>query len=168
MRVISVIVLLFFITSCGIKTVEKKDCINSFVLESTKSVNFFIIDVIEGKEVYSSLEINENESFLCISDPRTPNACIDEYPPIKKKSVKLPIGSKVFFTGNIKKTVPFGFSTAFNSEIIYLEGMVNSRKVWLATHNLISIKSYTEESSINKESLKTIGLDSLSFSIKCK
>ncbi len=168
MRFISAAVLLLFVTSCGIKTVVKKDCINSFILEPTRSVNFFIIDIIEGKEVYSFLEISENESFLCISDPHTPNTCSDEYPPVKKESLKLPIGSKVLFTGNIKKTVPFGFATAFNSEIIYLEGMVNNRKIWLATHNLISIKSYTEESSINKESLKTIGLDSLSFNLKCK
>jgi hypothetical protein len=79
----------------------------------------------------------------------------------------LPENSEVYFSGKIKKTIPYGFNTAFNSSLTYFEGKINNTTIWMASYHLLSFFDYSSESEINYNSLKLIKADSNSIVYNC-
>lgn len=159
-----VFIFVLFFTSCGTKIVEIQNCCPSFILESTKSIKFSLFNVKENKISYSSLVLNEEERFLNVSVPNSIDSYEDEF---KIDVEQLPEKSKILFSGNIKKSVPYGLNTAFNSEITYFEGNINERTIWMASFHLISFIEFASESELNKNSLILIKADSSNIGYNC-
>ncbi len=160
------ILVLIFSTGCGVKIIEKNDCIPKIEFVSTKSVRIHLIDVLEKSFSYSDLRIENNEKFLCVSTPNILD-CDDSFG--KLKVTELPDGTKLQLTGIAKMIKPVGLSTAFKSELIYLQGIVNKTIVWFPLFELGLFAEYNSESKLNAESSKILGIDSLEYlnNLKC-
>lgn len=151
-----ILILIFTLQGCGVNITEKQDCIPKVSYVSTKSVKMFFVEVIDKEFSYSGLKINKNERFFCISVPNMLD-CDDSYG--KLKITNLPEGTFLELTGKVKRIEPYGFSTAFKSEITYLEGIVNNTIVWLLLPRLNLFTEYEHESSLNAASNKSLGIN---------
>ncbi|MEE9430190.1 MAG: hypothetical protein V3V16_04060 [Melioribacteraceae bacterium] len=154
---------LLFLNSCGININEKQDCIPKVSYESTKSVKMFLVEVTNPKFSYSDLKINKDERFLCLSVPNMQDCRdgIDDYGALK--FTELPLGTKMNLTGTVKIIEPYGFSSAFKSEMTYLQGTVNDLIVWIQLFRLSSFAMYESESTTNFNSNKTLGINDSTY-----
>lgn len=154
------------LSSCGTTIEENNNCCPPFVLESTQNIKFSLLDIKEKKESYSSLVLGSEERFLCVTIPNI-ESCEKENSLFKMKVQSLPIGSKIYFTGKIKKSIPYGLNTAFKSSLTYFEGKANNTTVWMASYHLLSFYDHISESKVNQSSLKLINADSISIFYDC-
>ena len=161
-----ILVLTLFLSGCGTNIEEHNNCCPPFILESTKSIKFSLLEIREKKESYSSLTILDEERFLCVTIPNS-ESCGQESSLFKMNIEPLPESSKVYFSGKIKKTIPYGLNTAFNSSLTYFEGKTNNKTVWMASYHLLSFYDYISESETNYNSLKLIKADSNSIVYNC-
>ena len=168
-KIIHVILFLYltvFSNGCGININEKKNCIPKVNFESTKSVKMHLIKVVDESFSFSDLKIGEDEQYVCLS---TPNilSCDDSFG--KLKVTELPTGTILRLTGNAKRVEPFGFSTAFKNDMIYMQGKINNITVWIPMFELNLFTEYKKESELNLKGLETIGVNNANIltTLKC-
>ncbi len=161
-----ILIFTFLFSGCGTNIEENNNCCPSFILESTQNIKFSLLEIKEKKESYSSLIVSDEERFLCVTVPNI-ESCGNENSLFKMEIELLPVNSKIYFTGKIKKTIPYGLNTAFNSPLTYFEGKVNNRTVWMASYHLLSFYDHISESETNYNSLKLIKADSNSIDYNC-
>ncbi len=154
--------LIFVLYGCGVTIKEKKNCVPKVKFVSTQSVNLHLIKLLDPDFSYSELKLKDDERFLCIS---TPNiiSCDDSFG--KLKVTKLPTGIELQLTGDAKKIEPYGLSTAFKNDIIYLKGTVNNTTVWFPLFELHLFAEYGSESKLNTESCKLLGISNTTLVI---
>jgi hypothetical protein len=126
----------------------------------------FLIEVVDKNFSFSDLKIEKDEQYVCVS---TPNilSCDDSYG--KLKVTELPTGTILQLTGNAKRVEPFGFSTAFKSDMIYLQGKINNITVWIPLFELSLFAEYGSESRLNYESSEALGISdtTITNNLKC-
>lgn len=161
---VSLITILF--SACGNNIYNEENCLPPVDLVSTKSVELFLVEVEESNNNYSSLKLDTDERFVCVSVPNMISCDIENLEGVK--FIKQPEGSVLHLTGKAKKIVPYGLNKSFNSTITYLEGSINHTKVWMASFYLLSIFDFRSEAELNMKSLDLIGInDSSSIDINC-
>jgi len=146
---------LFLLNGCGINIIEKNNCVPKLKFVSTQNVNFHLIKLLDPNFSYSDLKLKNDEGFLCIS---TPNfiSCDDSFG--KLKVTKLPVGTELQLTGDAKKIEPYGLSTAFKNDMIYLKGKIKNKTIWVPFFELHLFAEYGNESKLNTESCRTLGI----------
>ncbi len=147
--------LIFVLSACGVTIKEKSNCVPKVKFVSTQSVKLHLIKLLDPNFSYSDLKLKDDESFLCIS---TPNiiSCDDSFG--KLKVTKLPVGTELQLTGDAKKIEPYGLSTAFKNDMIYLKGTIKNKTIWFPFFELHLFAEYLNESKLNTESCKTLGI----------
>ncbi len=156
----------YLLSSCGISTHSVNNCIPQTPFISTKEIGF--VSYRPNKEfmngAYDELEIgNTQDWYLSINDLINPSYQIFSGDPYIEE--ELPEGSQLILSGRAKIRDSWGLMTAFNSDMVYLHGTIESRNVWVPAFMFREFKN--SKNSKNEFYYRNSELEKLSNNRTC-
>ena len=160
------LLIIIFLSGCGNRVRDIEECIPKASFVSTKNFQFVSYkpkDKFTGG-AYDSLRIGNSEDwYLNVVDVVNPITQIyTENPYEYHEHLK---GSNLYLTGKAKIHEAWGLMTAFRSDIVYLNGTIDNRVVWVPAFLVARLKK--SQNSENKLNMRISGLDKYKHGFLC-
>lgn len=163
---ISLLGILFFLSGCGDRHIHEKNCIPPVTYVSTENARFITYQLIDQSQWHSfdTLQVSKRNEWLLeivgtgeqtIVDFAGNAVLVEEYPP----------NTVLSLTGESITRSPYGFATAFYSDMTYLKGKIDKKTIWIPTFYLSELNKDSVEENI--ASNKILGLETFKYDWKC-
>jgi hypothetical protein len=158
--------ILLILVGCGDRIIDRDNCIPTLNYVSTEKATFISYQLIDKKKwrSFDALKVSESGEWLLEIVHKNEQTISD----IAKEAViveRHPSGSELVLLGQAKILAPYGLMTAFHSEMTYLEGKLDDKKVWIPAFYLSALNE--EGSNNNIENNKLIGLETFKHNWVC-
>ncbi len=163
---IGLVGILFLLSGCGDRHIHAKNCIPPVTYISTENARFITYQLIDQSQWHSfdTLRVSKKNEWLLeiigtgeqtIVHFAGNAVLVEEYPP---KTV-------LSLTGESITRSPYGFATAFYSDMAYLKGKIYNKTIWIPAFCLSKLNEDGLKENI--VSNKKIGLETFKHDWEC-